>query len=108
MFIIEGMEKVQHMIEENWKQKLTKHKKLSNNTLIEIDNCSFLEIVMLQENLLEIAAGKGITFISGKGKRKHKYSCMRHPTVTMLTINGHIKLSVADQSIDLLDYLFYT
>ena len=70
MFIIEGMEKVRHVIEENRKRKLTKHKKLSNNTVIEIDNCSPLELVKLQENLLEIAAGEGITFVSGKGKRK--------------------------------------
>ena len=70
MFIIEGMEKVRHVIEENRKRKLTKHKKLSNNTVIEIDNCSPLEIVKLQKNLLEIAAGEGITFVSGKGKRK--------------------------------------
>lgn len=34
MFIIEGMEKVRKVIEENRNRKLTKHKKLSNNTVI--------------------------------------------------------------------------
>ena len=70
MFIIEGMEKVRKVIEENRKRKLTKHKKLSNNTVIEIDNCSPLEILKLQKNLLEIAAGEGVEFVCGKGKKK--------------------------------------
>ncbi len=34
MFIIEGMDKVRDVIEKNRKRKLTKHKKLSNNTVI--------------------------------------------------------------------------
>ncbi|WP_233456965.1 transposase [Blautia producta] len=54
MFIIEGMEKVRRVIDENRKRKLTKHKKLSNNTIIEIDNCSPLEILKLQKNPLVI------------------------------------------------------
>ena len=40
MFVIEGMEKVRKVIEENRWRKLTKHKKLPNNTIIEIDNGS--------------------------------------------------------------------
>ena len=70
MFIIEGMEKVRHVIEENRKRKLTKHKKLSNNTIIEIDNCSPLEILKLQKNLMRIAEGEGILFVHSKGKTK--------------------------------------
>ena len=70
MFVIEGMDKVRKVIEENRRRKLTKHKKLPNNTLIEIDNCSPHEIVKLQKNLLEIAAGEEISFVTGKGKRK--------------------------------------
>ncbi|MEG1531526.1 MAG: IS1182 family transposase [Lactococcus sp.] len=70
MFVIEGMEKVRSVIEQNRKRKLTKHKKLSNNTMIEIDQCSPLEIVKLQTNLCRIAAGEGIEFVQGKGKRK--------------------------------------
>lgn len=70
MFIIEGMEKVRRVIEENRKRKLTKHKKLPNNTIIEIDNCSPLEILKLQKNLMRIAEGEGISFVHSKGERK--------------------------------------
>ena len=70
MFVIEGMEKVRRVIEENRKRKLTKHKKLPNNTILEIDNCSPLEILKLQRNLTRIARGEGIEFVQGKGKHK--------------------------------------
>ncbi len=70
MFVIEGMEKVRDVIEKNRKRKLAKHKKLSNNTIIEIDNCSPLEVLKLQKNLLQIAEQEHITFGYGKGKRK--------------------------------------
>lgn len=58
------------VIEENWKRKLTKHKKLSNNTILEIDNYSPLEILKLQKNLTRIAQGEGIEFVTGKKKHK--------------------------------------
>ena len=70
MFIIEGMDKVKDVIEKNRKRKLTKHKKLSNNTVIEIDSCSPLEILKLQKNLVRIAEGENIRFVYGKGKKK--------------------------------------
>ena len=70
MFMIERMEKIRKVIEENKRRKLTKHKKISNNTLIEIDHCSPLEILKLQKNLVEIAKGEGILLVSGKGKPK--------------------------------------
>ena len=70
MFIIEGMNKVRDVIAKNRKRKLTKHKKLSNNTVIEIDSCSPLELLKLQKNLCRIADGEGIPFVVGKGKRK--------------------------------------
>lgn len=70
MFVIEGMVKVRSVIERNRKRKLAKHKKLSNNTIIEIDNCSPLEILKLQKNLVRIAEGENIAFVYGKGKRK--------------------------------------
>ena len=70
MFVIEGMDKVRKTIEENRKRKLTKHKKIFNNTVIEIDCCSPLEILNLQKNLMQIADGEGIRFVSGKGKHK--------------------------------------
>ena len=37
MFVIEGMKKVRKVIEENRRRKLTKHKKIANNTIIEIE-----------------------------------------------------------------------
>ena len=70
MFIIEGMEKIRSVIEDNRKRKLTKHKKISNNTVIEIDNCSPLELLKLQKNLMRISQGEGIAFVYGKGKQK--------------------------------------
>ena len=70
MFVIEGMDKVRKVIEENRKRKLTKHKKLSNNTIIEIDYCSPLEIRKLPKNLMQIAQGEDIGFVYGKGKHK--------------------------------------
>ena len=50
--------------------KLTKHKKLPNHTILEIDNCSPLEVLKLQRNLIRIAQGEGIEFVQGKGKYK--------------------------------------
>ena len=70
MFIIEGMDKVRDVIEKNRKRKLTKHKKLSNNTIIEIDNCSPLELLKLQTNLVEIAQGEEIPFVYEKRQKK--------------------------------------
>lgn len=70
MFIIEGMDRVREVIEKNRQRKLTKHKKIPNNTQIEIDNCSPLELLKLQTNLTKIAEGEGIDFVYGKGKHK--------------------------------------
>ncbi len=52
MFVIEGMEKVRRVIAEKRKRKLTKHKKLPDNTTLEIDNFSPLEILKMQRNIL--------------------------------------------------------
>ena len=70
MFIIEGMDKVRDVIEKNRKRKLVKHKKLSNNTIIEIDNCSPLELFKLQMNLVRIAEGEEISFVYEKRQKK--------------------------------------
>ena len=72
MFVIDGIDKVRDVIEKNRKRKITKHKKLSNNRIIEIDNCSPIEILKLQKNLMVIADGEGIVFVNGNGKRKPK------------------------------------
>ena len=70
MFVIERMDKVRKVIEENRERKLTKHKKISNNTIIEIDHGSPFEILNLRKNLMWIAQGEGNEFIFGKGKHK--------------------------------------
>lgn len=62
MFVIDGMENIRRVTEENWKRKLIRHKKISNNTAIKIDDCSPLEIVKPQKNLLRIAVGEEIEF----------------------------------------------
>lgn len=70
MFIIEGMEKVREVIKKNRSRKVNDKKKLSNNSVIEIDNMSPLEMLKLQAKLMTIAKGEGITFVGGKGQRK--------------------------------------
>ena len=70
MFVTLGMDKVRDTIQKNRQRKLTKHKKLPNNTIIEIDYCSPLELLQLQVNLTNIANGEGIIFETGKGKKK--------------------------------------
>lgn len=70
MFIIKGMDKVREVIRKNRERRLTKHKKLSNNSIIEIDSCSPLELLKLQIKLKEIAETEGLPFVSGKGKKK--------------------------------------
>ncbi len=42
MFVVEGMDKVRKFSEENRKRKLTKHKKISNNSLILEKHCKML------------------------------------------------------------------
>lgn len=72
MFVVKGMEKVRSIIEKNRQRKLTKHKKLSNNIIIEIDNCSALELKQMMENLKNISENEQAVFVTGKGKRKSK------------------------------------
>ena len=72
MFLIEGMGKVREGMEKNRRRKLTKHKKLSNNGIVEIDHCSRspLDLLKLRKNLAAIAYGEGIGFVYGKGRKK--------------------------------------
>ncbi len=70
MFVIEGMDRVRDVIRKNRERKLTKHKKLPNNSVIEIDRCPPLELLKLQMRLKEIAEQEGIMFVGGKGRRK--------------------------------------
>lgn len=70
MFVIEGMDKVRDIIKKNRERKLTKHKKIPNNTVIEIDNCSPIEMLKLQKNLEKIKLGENISFVEGKEGKK--------------------------------------
>jgi len=70
MFMIEGMDKVREVIKKNRSRKANNKKKLSNNTVIEIDNMSPLEMLKIQNKLMLIAKEEGITFVDGKGQRK--------------------------------------
>ena len=56
-----------------------KHKKLSNNSIIEIDNGSPLVLLNFQKNLSAIADREGIGFVYGKGRKNRKSnSCMKN------------------------------
>jgi len=71
MFIIEGMDKVKEVIKQNRERKRTNNKKkISKNTIIEIDNISPIKLLNLQVNLTKIAGGEGISFSMGKGQPK--------------------------------------
>ena len=70
MFVIEGMHKVRETMEKNRKRKLTKHKKLYNNTIIEIDGCSPLKLLKLQKNLIMVAEKEEILFVSDLGNTR--------------------------------------
>jgi len=96
MFVVEGMDKVRRVIGENRKRKLTKHKKISNNTVIEIDGCSPLEILKLQNNLKKIADGEGIGFAYGKGQRKPELQKLYEELETcgtrLMEYKGHFEI----------------
>lgn len=98
MFIIEGMDKVREVIEKNRSRKLTKHKKLSNNTLIEIDSCSPLEILKLQTNLTRIANGEGITFVTEKGKRKPQIQQL-YDELSALPVTSSFKITKKEKPV---------
>lgn len=70
MFVVEGMDQVRSVIEKNRKRRLTKHKKLPNNTIIEIDSCSPIELLLMQVRLTGIADSEGILFTTEGGKQK--------------------------------------
>lgn len=72
MFVLEGMDKVRKAIEENRKRKLTKHKKIPNNTIIEINHCSPHEILNLQKDLLYLKENKIRSYIKLQDHEKRK------------------------------------
>jgi len=102
MFIIEGMDKVRAVIEKNRKRKLTKHKKIPNNSVIEIDNCSPLELRKLQRNLVTIADGEGIPFVYEKRQKKPEiqqlYEALEECGMRLMKYKECFKIMGADRN----------
>ena len=98
MFVVEGMDKVRRVIEENRKRKLTKHKKISNNTVIEIDGCSPPEILKLYEEL-ETCGSRLMEYkehfeIMGKGRNSYSKTDLEATFMRMKEdhmLNGQLK-----------------
>lgn len=102
MFIVDGMAKVREVIEKNRKRKRTNHKKLSNNSIIEIDNISPIKFLKLQTNLTKIAKGEGIMFTSGKGQQKSEiqklYEEIESSGKRLLKYKEHFKIMGTDRN----------
>ena len=102
MFVIEGMDHVKEVIEKNRERKVAKKKKLSNNTVIEIDSCSPLELLKLQTNLTKVARGEGITFSGGKGQGKSELQRLHEEIEDcgerLLKYKDHFEIMGADRN----------
>ena len=70
MFLIEGQEKVREIIAENRVRKRSNKKKISNNTILEIDCISPIDMLRTASVLKDIAENEGIAFSSEKGHKK--------------------------------------
>lgn len=70
MFIVEGIERVKSIISKNKSRKSLNLEKISNNSIIKIDNIYPLKLIELKANLTRIANAENILFVHSKGKRK--------------------------------------
>lgn len=70
MIFIEGEERVRKIIEENRKRKHSNKEKIQNNTILEIDNVSPIDMLNTASAIYSIAVEEGIIFASGKGQKK--------------------------------------
>lgn len=68
IFVIDGIDKVRDIIEKNRNRKITKHKKLSNNRIIEINNRSPLEILKLQKILWLLLTEKVLHLLTSRAR----------------------------------------
>lgn len=102
MFVIEGMDKVREIIQKNRERKKTNQKKISNNTILEIDNISPLELLKLQTNLTKIAKGENLSFVSGKGQQKSEiqklYEEIEECGNRLLKYQNHFKIMGPDRN----------
>lgn len=102
MFIIEGMDKVKETIKKNRERKRTGRKKLSNNSIIEIDNISPMAFLKLQANLTTIANEEGIVFTNGKGQTKTDLQLLHEDIEIcgkrLMTYKEHFKIMGHDRN----------
>lgn len=72
MFIVEGSEKVRERIQKNKIRKINQQKKISNNSLVKIDNMCPLKLMSMHKTLIMISNEENIVFSKGRGQSKPK------------------------------------
>lgn len=102
MFVIDKIDKIKDIINKNRKRKQLNLEKLSNNSIIEIDNISPIELLKLQINLLNIANAEKIPFVFGKGQRKSEiqklYEAFEETSIRLLKYKDHFKIMGNDRN----------
>ena len=88
--------KIKDVITKNRKRKLLNIDKLSNNSIIEIDNISPLKLLELQTNLIQIANAEEILFVHKKGNRKSElqklFEALEEASTRLLKYKEHFKI----------------
>ena len=102
MFVVDGIDKVKDVITKNRKRKLLNIDKLSNNSIIEIDNISPLKLLEIQTNLIQIANAEETLFVHEKGKRKSElqklYEGFEEASTRLLKYKEHFKIMGTDRN----------
>lgn len=102
MYVIEGIDKVNEIIKKNRENKRNNKKKVSNNTILEIDNCSPIDMLELQKNIKIICDGEEIYFVSGKGQRKselqHLYEELELLGSQLMKYKNHFEIMGKDRN----------
>lgn len=102
IFVVEGMDKVKEVIQKNRERKKNNQNKISNNSILEIDNISPLELLKLQVNLAKVAQGEGLGFVYGKGERKTEiqklYEEIEECGGRLLKYKNHFEIMGADRN----------
>lgn len=102
MFVVDKIDKIKNTIGENRKRKSLNLKKLSNNSIIEIDNISPIELLNLQIKLFHIANAEKIPFVYGKGQRKSEiqklYEAFEEASIRLFKYKDHFKVMGNDRN----------
>lgn len=102
MIVIEGIDRVKEVIEKNRQRKINKKKKISNNTIIEIDSCSPIDLLKTANLLKRIALDQSIEFVYGKGKKKTKlqrlYDEILENSEKLMTYKKHFEIMGDDRN----------